>query len=151
MSTLSHKKNTPYYFWYEVFFPLSNLNDIALGGRMQIAWFGGSVFPGCLSVAVDAAVDALLPVGKAEFLREIVFLGRDAPGILALADPNEPLGQCEAAALGEFPVADHVHGDPRIQIAEHIQVQIQNLSDLDDVLPAQLLAFCVLDHGHGAV
>ena len=51
----------------------------------------------------------------------------------------------------QLPVLDDVDGNARVDVAEDVEVQVNDLSDLDDILFAHFRAFRVFDHGYGAV
>ena len=82
---------------------------------------------------------------------QLLLRGGDAAGVLAADDVGHALGQGQVLALDQLAVADDVDGDAGIDVAQHIEVDVDDLADLDDVLLALLLALGVLDHGHGAV
>ena len=121
-------------------------------GFGRATWFirfsGGSLSR--LGLAVQAAVDAPLPIREHELLRQLALGRGDAARILAPQHAADALGQLERALFLQLAAADDVDRDARIDIADQVPVELHLAVDLDDVLAAELAAGDVFEDGNGA-
>ena len=104
-----------------------------------------------LAFAVNAAVDAFFPVGEFEDLGQLLFGGGDAAGVGAADDAGDIFGDIQMLALDGFAVADDIDGHIRVNVADRVKIQIDDLVDFDDVLFAHFYAVRVLDDGDRTV
>lgn len=104
-----------------------------------------------LAFAVNAAVDAFFPVGEFEDLGQLLFGGGDAAGVGAADDAGDIFGDIQMLALDGFAVADDIDGHIRVNVADRVKIQIDDLIDFDDVLFAHFYTVRVLNDGHRTV
>ena len=82
---------------------------------------------------------------------QLLLGGGYAARILAVDDVHHALRQSQMLTLEELAFLNNIHRDTRVDIAENIEVEIDDLTNLNNVFFAHLFAFCVLDHGNSAV
>lgn len=115
-------------------------------GGCVLLFFQSGVF--CLCLAVQAAVCACRRVGQREYLRKLLFHGGYAARVFAVDDIFDPRRELELALFHLLAVLDEVHRNARVNIADHVPVQIQNAVNFDDVLAAKLIADNVFEQRH---
>ena len=98
-----------------------------------------------LGIAVDAPVDLLLPIHQFKYMRDLLLAACDAPRIFAVQHIRQPVRQRQVLLFQQLPVLDVIDRDVGIKIPKHIQVQVDELVDLDDILFAVLCAAHILD------
>ena len=118
-------------------------------GGCVLLFFQSGVF--CLCLAVQAAVCACRRVGQREYLRKLLFHGGYAARVFAVDDIFDPRRELELALFHLLAVLDEVHRNARVNIADHVPVQIQNAVNFDDVLAAKLIADNVFEQRHRAI
>ena len=118
-------------------------------GGCVLLFFQSGVF--CLCLAVQAAVCACRRVGQREYLRKLLFHGGYAARVFAVDDIFDPRRELELALFHLLAVLDEVHRNARVNIANHVPVQVQNAVNFDDVLAAKLIADNVFEQRHRAI
>ena len=118
-------------------------------GGCVLLFFQSGVF--CLCLAVQAAVCACRRVGQREYLRKLLFHGGYAARVFAVDDIFDPRRELELALFHLLAVLDEVHRNARVNIADHVPVQIQNAVNFDDVLAAKLIADNIFEQRHRAI
>ena len=118
-------------------------------GGCVLLFFQSGVF--CLCFAVQAAVCACRRVGQREYLRKLLFHGGYAARVFAVDDIFDPRRELELALFHLLAVLDEVHRNARVNIADHVPVQIQNAVNFDDVLAAKLIADNIFEQRHRAI
>lgn len=118
-------------------------------GGCVLLFFQSGVF--CLCLAVQAAVCACRRVGQREYLRKLLFHGGYAARVFAVDDIFDPRRELELALFHLLAVLDEVHRNARVNIADHVPVQVQNAVNFDDVLAAKLIADNVFEQRHRAI
>ena len=114
-----------------------------------LLFFQSGVF--CLCLAVQAAVCTCRRVGQREYLRKLLFHGGYAARVFAVDDIFDPRRELELALFHLLAVLDEVHRNARVNIADHVPVQIQNAVNFDDVLAAKLIADNIFEQRHRAI
>lgn len=72
----------------------------------------------------------MLPVGEPEDVGELLLDGGDAAGVFAADDPGDGLGEMGMDLFHALAPPDDVHSDVRVDIAQHIVVEVNDLVDL---------------------
>ena len=98
-------------------------------------------------VAIFTAIRALFLVHEMEDVVEIVLHGGDAARIFAFDDVGHLLGHLEFHLLDGFAVFNDVDGGVRVDEAEEVVVDVDDVVDLDDVFFAHLGTVGVHDEG----
>ena len=104
-----------------------------------------------LSLAVNAAVNAVFGVGELESLRQLLLYGSNAAGILAGNNTIELGGKLKLTLFDYFAVFNEIDGDTGIKVAKNIEVEIDKGINLDNILFAGFAALCVLDDRNSAI
>ena len=84
----------------------------------------GLILASGAALAVHAAVYALFPVRKLEDMRDLLLGRGDAARVLALDDVHHAFRQFYRELAIELAVAHDAHGDAGVDIAEHIEVEV---------------------------
>lgn len=102
-------------------------------------------------VAVDAAISAFFLVGQAENLRQLLLDGGDAARVFAAEDALQRLWQLGMKFFCALGVMDDIDGDMRIDVAEQVEIEVDNLADFENIFLAQLAGAGVFDDGDLAI
>ena len=86
-----------------------------------------------------------------EHMVEVVFDGGDAARVLAVNDIGDCLWDLQFHFLHRFAVFDDIDGGVRIDEAEEVVVDVNDLVDFDDVFFAHLQTEGVHNEGHVVV
>lgn len=105
----------------------------------------------CLCFAVNAAVNSLFTVRKAENMLQFLLNGGDAPGIFAFEHIGKLLGQAYGFLVKKLAVLDKVESHSRVNIADYIEVNGDIGINLDYILLAHFAGMDILDNGDGAI
>ena len=98
-----------------------------------------------LRVAVDAAICLFAAVCEAEGADDLLLDSGDTARVLALDHIAQGLRQLEMQLLFQLAVFDQIDSDVAVDVAEHVEVDIDTVIDLDDVLLAIFRAVRVLN------
>ena len=100
---------------------------------------------------ITVSCDLNYRVGQREYLRKLLFHGGYAARVFAVDDIFDPRRELELALFHLLAVLDEVHRNARVNIANHVPVQVQNAVNFDDVLAAKLIADNVFEQRHRAI
>ena len=104
-----------------------------------------------LSLAVNAAVNAVFGVGELESLRQLLLYGSNAAGILAGNNTVELRRQFKLALFDYFAVLNQIYSDAGIKVTEDIKVEVDKGINLNNILLAGFAALCILYDCNSAV
>lgn len=102
-------------------------------------------------IAVYTAIHAIFPVGKTERLLKLRLGRGDAPWILAFDYIAYRLGKLEMLPLYKLSVTDDIHRNARIDIPDHVKIEVDHAVDLDYIFAAELGTVGILDYRDGTV
>ena len=83
-------------------------------------------------LAIEAAIDLLLPIGQHKNLVQFLLGLSNTARVFALHHIHNPRGHLRFFLLHQFPVANDVDADTRINVAQQIQIQRDLLVNFDD-------------------
>ena len=103
------------------------------------------------ALAVNAAVNPILPIRQFESVGQFLLDGSDAAGIPAADNIGDPLRQFQGMLFHDLIILDDIDGDFVVQNSQYIQVNVKGSLDFDDILLAHLVAPGILNDGNGII
>ena len=102
-----------------------------------------------LLLAVGAAVATVRR--KVEDVVDLLLDARDTARVAAADDVDEAFRARELLLLDDFAVLDHVDRDVRVEVAEHLQIEVDHAFYLNDILMTVFVRARVPDNRDAAV
>ena len=106
---------------------------------------------GSFLIAINAAIDLMSGVGQLKLMDKLLLHGGDTTGIFAFQNTENLFRKGQSATFGNFSVPDDIHSDAGVDVTQHIEIDVHDLINLDDIFATHFGTGSTFNHGYGAV